>query len=139
MMKNPEWVLTTCKKAAALRQLDAAITHFHGGELECAITLAAAAEGILPRTENPHLFKMMMSSPVLKDIDNNMLINWLKHSSVGPECIQIHPGVAAIVIVRAISKFVAVHSQSTVRFDEFVRWGREADHLSPLHRPLPPR
>ncbi len=41
--------IKTTRKLAAQRQIDAAIAHLHEAELECAVTLAAAAEGLLPQ------------------------------------------------------------------------------------------
>ena len=48
--------IETTKQLAALRQITAAIEHLHKREYECAITLAAAAEGLLPPTDEPHIF-----------------------------------------------------------------------------------
>ena len=41
--------IKTTRKLGAQRQIDAAIAHLHEAELECAVTLAAAAEGLLPQ------------------------------------------------------------------------------------------
>jgi hypothetical protein len=41
------WPETT-RQLAALYQITAAIKHFYDGDLECAVTLASAAEGVLP-------------------------------------------------------------------------------------------
>ena len=41
--------IKTTRKLAAQRQTDAAIAHLHEAELECAVTLAAAVEGLLPQ------------------------------------------------------------------------------------------
>src|SRR6266446_10707820 len=48
--------IETTKQLAALRQLTTAIEHLRKREYECAITLAAAAEGLLPPTDEPHIF-----------------------------------------------------------------------------------
>lgn len=42
---------------AAMRQIHAAIEHLRRGDFECATTLAAAGEGILPPTDSPHFFQ----------------------------------------------------------------------------------
>jgi hypothetical protein len=47
----------TNKKLALMRQIHAAIDHLHKAELESAITLPSAAEGVLPDKEKPHLFQ----------------------------------------------------------------------------------
>lgn len=44
-------------KVASMRQIHAAIEHAEIQNYECAITLAAAAEGMLPATENEHFHK----------------------------------------------------------------------------------
>ena len=44
------------RKVAAQRQIDAAIVHLRRFELECAITLAAAAETMLPDTTSDYVF-----------------------------------------------------------------------------------
>jgi hypothetical protein len=47
------------RKAAAQRQIDAAIAHLKKFELECAITLAAAAEAMLPDTTTDYVFNYL--------------------------------------------------------------------------------
>jgi hypothetical protein len=47
----------TNKQKASMRQIHAAIDHLHKAEFESAITLAGAAEGVLPETDKPHLFQ----------------------------------------------------------------------------------
>ena len=51
------------KKEAALRQINASIKHLYNGEYECAATLAGAAEGMLPNTNSPFLFKELAAVP----------------------------------------------------------------------------
>jgi hypothetical protein len=58
--------ITTNKKLAAQRQIDAAIDHLHKMELECAISLAAAAEGMLPDTEKPYIFAYLRQHSAFK-------------------------------------------------------------------------
>src|SRR6185437_15755080 len=53
----------TTRKLAAQRQIDAAIDHIKRLELECAITLAAAAETTLPDTANPHFLELLRQHP----------------------------------------------------------------------------
>ena len=129
---QPRKVETT-KKESSHRQIQAAIAHLHQGEFDCAITLAASAEGILPATEDPHIFKAIREDPNAQDIEVNLVINWLKHPA-GPEPVNISEFEATLTIARAITKFIAVFHQSTRRFDEFLRWGHKAGHLPKMHR-----
>ena len=132
MIRGTAWrgkLLSTSKKASAIRQINAAVMHFHKGELDCAITLAAAAEGCLPSTDEPHLFKSLRRYPEAKDLDFNLVVNWLKHSSVDPEHIDISEFEATIVVARAITKYIAVYHESTPRFENFLQWGHQAGHL----------
>jgi hypothetical protein len=57
-----------------MRQIHAAIEHLHRGDFECAITLAAAGEGMLPPTEEPYFrelaAKWRYRHGEIKDIEN---------------------------------------------------------------------
>jgi hypothetical protein len=127
MAEKPR-LLKTSKKASALRQINAAIAHLHEGELDCAITLAAAAEGMLPDTKRPHLHDLFWNEfcPKAKavgiDIDFNFVINWLKHK-FEPENLYIPEGEATVVIARAITKFMAVYDEEPETLVEFLRRG----------------
>jgi hypothetical protein len=57
--------IVTNKHATAFVQINASIEHFLKGECECATTLAAAAEGVLPATGKPHVFTLLRASPFL--------------------------------------------------------------------------
>ena len=46
--------IDTHVRLASMRQIHCAIEHLHRGDFESAITLACAAEGILPDTDEPH-------------------------------------------------------------------------------------
>ena len=52
------WPETT-RQLAALYQITAAIEHFHKHEWECAITLAGAAEGVLPDAQDGFCFSSL--------------------------------------------------------------------------------
>ena len=125
--------METSKKTSSQRQLEAGIFHFRKGDLDCAITLSAAAECILPETRDPHLFQALKEHPAYKEMDYNLVINWLKHSG-GPDKVVISEFEATLIIARAITKFVAVYHQSTDEFEDFLRWAHEAGHLPPLFR-----
>lgn len=118
--------LETTKKQSARRQIEAAIKVFHEGKLDCAITLAAAAEGLLPPTDDSHLFQMLQ--PYNAELDINLVINWLKHST-GPQTATISQFEAALVVARGITKFVAAYHQSCQLFEDFLNWTHDAGHL----------
>ena len=120
--------IETSKKLSALRQINAAIEHFHKGDFECAITLAAAAEGLLPEGKSPSLFRELVRRAT--DLDFNLFINWLKHP-LSPDETIIPDFAVALTIARATSKFVAVYSQSTRQFEEFAVWTREVGLMPP--------
>jgi hypothetical protein len=107
-MPNLDLYAQTTRKLAAQRQIDAAIAHLHKAELECAITLAAAAEGMLPDTEEPHIFGYLRRHPSFKEANFNETINWLKHNS-GSDANVIYEFDAAVTIARAMSKWGAVY------------------------------
>ena len=122
--------METSKKTSALRQIETAIRLFHEGSLDCAITLAAAGENILPATDDPHLFQSLQ--PHNAELDINLVINWLKHP-FAPDTATISEFEAAIAIARGITKFVAVYHQSCAPFETFLRWSHEAGHLPKLY------
>jgi hypothetical protein len=127
----------TTKQLAALRQITAAIQHLSKREFECAITLAAAAEGLLPPTDEPHLFpdlKEFIPPEEFKYLDFNMVVNWLKHHKPeDPDPFSILESEPVMLIQRAITKFVAVYHMSTQPMDAFMelaiarikKWSRE--------------
>jgi hypothetical protein len=50
---NPQHIKTWVRYAS-MRQIHAAIKHLDRGDFECAITLAAAGEEMLPPKDKPH-------------------------------------------------------------------------------------
>jgi len=50
--------METNKKTSSQNQIEAAIELYHQQKWDCAITLAAAGEGILPPTDDPHYFRL---------------------------------------------------------------------------------
>jgi hypothetical protein len=122
--------IETTKELAAKRQVHAAILLFRTREeFECAITLAAAAEGLLPETDEPHIFKVLKESSQFKGLDLNRFINWLKHPE-GPNAAKISEFEVTLVIVRAISKFAAIYKQQSGLMSDFVKWAFEKGHLA---------
>jgi hypothetical protein len=126
----------TTKQLSSMRQTKAAIEHLHKGQLECAITLAAAAEGQLPETATEYLFRLLQR---LKPQENfNLFITWLKHPT-GPDKATIAEFEAVLVIARAIQKFVAVYEASCTEFNDFSAWAVAQGHLpKPIVEPKYP-
>lgn len=120
----------TDKRSAAQRQIHAAIEQWRNEEFECAITLAAAAEGLLPATDMPHMFKTLKESPVFRAYDFNDVINWMKHS-IEPQERRILEIEVAFVIVRAISKFRAVYGERSKQMEEFTAWTYKMGGIAP--------
>ena len=118
--------MDTNKKNSAQRQIENAIVMFRDGKLDCAITLAAAAEGMLPKTDEPHLRQELQ--PYHEELGLNHVIIWLKHAGE-PFNVEIAEAEAVIVIARAITKFIAVHFQASGPMIDFVEWAVEAAHL----------
>jgi hypothetical protein len=116
------------RKLSAQRQISAAIRHFLKGELECAITLAAAAEGQLPDTPDPYLLKGLVRVVPFAEFNHNLVINWLKHHKE-PDEVNIPRYEAIMVISRSISKFVAVYCQISRLMDLFLK-----AHHDPIFR-----
>jgi hypothetical protein len=56
-------VVTATKPGAARRQLEVGISAFEGGDYAVAITLAGAAEGMLPEDKNQPLFSRLRDHP----------------------------------------------------------------------------
>jgi hypothetical protein len=88
---------------------------------------------MLPNTDDPHLFQVFKEHPSFREMDYNLVVNWLKHSG-GPETATISEFEAIVTIARAITKFVAVYHQSTDAFECFLRRAHEAKHLPQLYR-----
>jgi hypothetical protein len=122
----------TTKELAAKRQIDAAILLFRTeDQFECAITLSAAAENLLPPTDEPHIFKILKDGAYFKDLDLNLFINWLKHPT-GPNAAVISEFEVTLTIVRAISKFAANYNTVSGVMRDFTKWAFEKGHLPPL-------
>ncbi len=102
----------TNKMLAALSQIHASMVCFHRDEFECAVTLAGAAEGVIPNVTHPHMFALLRDSP---DFEGkiNLYINWTKHpENYGHEEIAISEFEVEMTIFRAISKFIAAYDGS---------------------------
>jgi hypothetical protein len=132
---NPESIETNVR-FASMRQIHAAIDHLHRGDFECAITLAGAAEGMLPNTDEPHFrqkVKALSTSPEIKAEGGatgpNDYINWLKHGQIergGPriETATISELEMIAVVWRAITKFQATYNDTTPQMQSFAEWAK---------------
>ncbi|NPU10920.1 hypothetical protein HL666_09115 [Bradyrhizobium sp. 83002] len=104
---------------AAMRQIHVAIECYRQQHWECAITLAAAAEGMLPNTDEPHFRQRVKEfagrAPEMEGFTNdpNAVINWLKHGNVDGErreIVAINNSEPPVIIWRAITKFYALYN-----------------------------
>lgn len=119
---------------ASMRQIHRAIDHLHAGDYECAITLAGAAEGILPETWKPHFrqkVKEFTKAPEIQEAGGatgeNDFINWLKHGSLkrgGPrfETVTISAEESLVVVYRAITKYRAVYDDLSPQMSSYLGW-----------------
>jgi hypothetical protein len=123
--------IETTKLLAAQRQIDAAVSHLHKSELESAITLATAAESLLPETESRQIFAYLREHPLSKQVDIDKTINWLKRSA-RPDAATIFEFEAAVVIARAMSKFSAAYTEAPSEWYEFLSWGVVKGHWPTL-------
>jgi hypothetical protein len=120
------------KVDAARSQLESEIKRYDESDWIGAITLAGAAEEILPKRDGKDLFTIAESAAAgdeeqmiaLKRL--NFVRNWLKHSGDDhPKTIEIERTDAALMIVRAMTRFHAVTGQQTPVMDRFERSFRE--------------
>lgn len=91
-----------------MRQIHAAIDHFHRGDFECAATLAAAACGMLPVTDDDALPALEARSARVETVGH-----WLAHGTIldptgtsrRRESIVIRTAEVGIAIHMAITRF----------------------------------
>jgi hypothetical protein len=131
-MANPESIDTNVR-FVSMRQIHAAIEHINRGDFECAITLAGAAEGILPETNSPHFRqKMIALEKAMPQVDKrfkgaNNFINWLKHGSIikdGPRFENATIGLIdpLATIYRAITKFEVTYEELSPQMTAYKSW-----------------
>lgn len=121
----------TTKRLAAQRQIDAAVAHLHKSEFESAITLAVAAEALLPDTDSRKIFAYLREHALGKQVDIDKTVDWLKHGGA-PDGVTIYEFEAAVVIARAMSKFAAVYTDAPSEWYEFLSWGVVKGHWPTL-------
>jgi tRNA threonylcarbamoyladenosine modification (KEOPS) complex Cgi121 subunit len=119
--------IETTKRLAAQRQIDAAVSHLLKSELECAITLADSAEGLLPETESQQISGYLREHPLSKQIDLDETINWLK-CRTRPDAATIFEFEAAVVVARVMSKFAAAYTEVPSEWYDFLSWGVVKGH-----------
>ncbi len=124
--------METSKFDSSHRQTETAIILFKEGKYDCAITLASAAENMLPDTEKWHIFQALKADERYNEMRYNLMINWLKHSD-GPETRAERATLSelevVVIIARAISKFIAVYGETCQNFEDFLNWAVAAGHL----------
>jgi hypothetical protein len=126
--------IDTHVRLAAMRQINRAIDHCVNGEYECAITLAGAAEGMLPDTWKPHFRQRIKDSARLAAIKEEGgatgpedFKNWLKHGTLvrgGPriEKATIPAEESVAMVYRAITKYQAVYDDISPQMLRFLNW-----------------
>lgn len=101
------------KESGAIRQIEAAIEALEMGRFECAVTLAAAAEGMLPEKPDQALFSGLVDHPkrpahiTRKQFITvlNLERDWLKHATPDfPPEMEITLSDAAFMIIRAMAR-----------------------------------
>lgn len=119
--------LKLTKQAAASRQISAAIDALERGAYDVAITLAGAAEGMLPEIASQPLFRMLRDNPnVPPHIERkhwlsaiNAERDWLKHpTTVLGDTLEIDLNDACIMVLRALAKL----PEWTPRMELFKDW-----------------
>lgn len=121
-----------------MRQIHCAIEHLNRGDFEAAITLAAAAEGMLPEPDKVYLFQKIkaLAPDPSRDASQangaNDYVVWLKHGT-GPDGKRLERATVLelemyALVSRAISKFHATYSDITPQMIQF--WKEAYDHLS---------
>jgi hypothetical protein len=130
-LANPVAIETDIR-LASMRQIHCAIEHLERGDFECAITLAAAAEGMLPEPGKTYFrgkVKAMSKSEEIKAaggaIGPNDYSNWLKHSTLNNARVEnatIPDEESVVWICRAISKFNAVYDGASPQMVSYRDW-----------------
>lgn len=112
-----EWEITivglplieTSIRYASMRQIHAAIDHFHRGDFECAATLAAAGRGMLPVIDNAALPELEARLARVETVGQ-----WLTHGTIFDRSGKI--GRRENIVMRTAEVVIAIHLAIT-RFD----------------------
>jgi hypothetical protein len=124
--------LNTSISKSAMRQIHVAIELLHKSQFDSAVTLAAAADGMLPKTTKPTLFSKLKALADSLPTDEpgakgaNDFSVWLKHGAAdkkgnetGPETAVISKLEAVVMITRAVSHYNAVYGGLTPQMGAF--------------------
>ena len=133
-MADEERKVETTIEQAARRQIYLAITLLHRSEFEAAMTLAAAAEGMLPKPQKPYLFPKLKAwaenlpeeEPGAKGLNDFAV--WLKHGEAQKDKYAkatISELEVVTMITRAISKYLAVYDGISPEMARFRDWAIE--------------
>ena len=124
--------IDTDVRIASMRQIHCAIEHIERGDYECAITLSAAAEGMLPEPNKPYFRGRVQDMAKREEIKNaggavkpNDYSVWLKHGTfngIKTEKATIPDEESVVWIYRAISKFNALYDDYSPQMISFCRW-----------------
>jgi len=130
------------KKQAALRQINAAILHFHAKEYECAITLIAAAEHLIGDVDSVPLWEMNKGPDGHSEKEwatiLNMTRDWLTHATTQlGDAREITQFETVIIIGSAISKFSARYNETTRDMEHFYEWCRREGYITPNRKGAP--
>lgn len=127
--------IDTNLRLASMRQIHCAIEHAYRGDYECAITLAAAAEGMLVEPTEQYLrqkVKAVAQSEEIKAAGGATRPNdysiWLKHGTfngVKTQNATISAEESLLWVSRAISKFKTVYNEISPQMMSFHRWAKE--------------
>ena len=123
---------TLSKVEAARQQLEGAIANLFLGNWACAITLAGAAEDMLPAVEGKEdLYGVaksigsnhfQMTGKETHDFLNDQLI-WLKHKTVNkPTTKKFQQDDAIIMIIRGLTRLKSTIEKTSPNMDLFVEW-----------------
>ncbi len=132
-MLNESQIYT--KQVAAAEHIDTAIACFFENKFACAITLACAAEGMIPKTENPFLYTNLMGKALEQGILNmNDVVNqerdWLKHHNAKHQNqFNIDQEKTLYDILRGQTKYYAVYGSQTENMDKFESWVRANSNI----------
>jgi hypothetical protein len=123
--------IETTKRLAAQRQIGAALGHLHRSELEAAMALATAAQGLLPDAEGRRVSAYLEAHRLSKQVDVDKTVDWLKRCAP-PDVATISEFEAAVVIARAMSKFAAAYTDAPAEWYDFLSWGVAKGHWPTL-------
>ena len=123
---------TLSKVEAAQQQLEGAIANLFLGNWACAITLAGAAEDMLPAVEGKKdlygVAKLIgsnhfqMTNGEMREFLNEQLV-WLKHKTIDkPTTMKFQQDDAIIMIIRALTRLKTTIEKTSPNMDLFVEW-----------------